>query len=283
MADSIHVFDATQENFETEVMQASFDQPILVDLWAEWCGPCKTLGPLLEKVVDSFNGAVRLAKVDVDKEQALASMFGVRSIPTVALIRDGQFVDGFAGALPESKLREFIARHAQPLDAPATAPAAPAETPEQTVARLRQEIAADPERGELKLELALALMQAGEADAAQAELDALPANLAADDRARRLRGQLDFARVLRSAPPLGELQARVAADGSDWEARDLLGVRLLIDGQAEAGLEQFLAVLKGAREWNDGLARQRLIAAFAVLDDADLVGTYRRRMSSLLF
>lgn len=283
---SPHVFDATEANFETEVINASFEQPVLVDLWATWCGPCKVLGPLLEKVVDEFHGAVRLAKVDCDKEQALAASFGVRSIPTVVLVREGQLVDAFTGALPEGEIRAFLQRHVQPRVAEEPAePAAPAvqETPEQAIARIQQEIALAPDRAELKLDLAVAQMQVGNAAAAEAELDALPANLAGDDRARRLRGQLEFARSLKDAPSEAELRARIDRDPSDLAARDLLGVRLLIGGATAAGLDQFVEVLKADRDWNEGQAKKRLIAAFSVLDDEDLVGTYRRRMSSLLF
>jgi putative thioredoxin len=211
-------------------------------------------------------------------------MFGVRSIPTVILVKDGQIADGFAGALPEGQLREFLLRHLQPLeDAAEEAALAPAETPEQAVERLRRAIAAEPDRSELKLDLALALMQAGQADAAEAELTALPANLATDARAVRLRSQLDLARALQGAPSMDELRRRVQADAADWAARDLLGVRLLLEGDAAAGLEQFLAILEKARDWNDGQAKKRLLAAFATLDDAELVGKYRRRMASLLF
>lgn len=285
VAPSPHVFDATEVNFEAEVLQASMTTPILVDLWATWCGPCKTLGPLLEKVVDEYNGAVRLAKVDCDKEQALAASFGVRSIPTVVLVSGGQLVDGFTGALPESAIREFLSRHVQPNAAPANDDAVPTvqETPEQAIARLQQELATDPDKDELRLDLAVALMQAGDADAAVAELDRLPANLAGDDRARRLRGQLEFAEALKGAPPAADLLARIERNPDDHEARDLLGVRLLIQGDTTAALEQFLAVLKADRGWNDGQAKKRLIAAFSVIDDEDLVGSYRRKMASLLF
>ncbi|MDQ7998179.1 MAG: thioredoxin [Luteibacter sp.] len=284
---SEHVFDATTAGFETDVIQASLETPILVDLWAEWCGPCKSLGPILEKLAGEFNGAFRLAKIDVDAEQQLAAMFGVRSIPTVILISGGQVVDGFAGALPEGQIREFLTKHGvQPAEAAnddVAADVAPPETAEDAINRLQQAIAAEPDRAELKLDLALALMRAGQVQPAQAELDALPANLATDARAVRLRSQLELARALEGAPPLEALRERVQTDDNDWEARDLLGVRLLIEGDSAAGLDQFLDILKRQRDWQDGQAKKRLLAAFATLDDAALVSVYRRKMASLVF
>ncbi|WP_329741008.1 thioredoxin [Dyella sp. A6] len=282
---SPHVFDVDQANFETEVIKASLEMPVLVDLWATWCEPCKTLGPMLEKLAVEYNGAFRLAKVDVDANQELAAMFGIRSVPTVILVKDGQIADGFSGALPEGQLREFLSRHVQPLEGGGNDQAddAPAETPEQAISRLQQAIATAPDQAELKLELAVALVQAGQSDAAEAELDTLPANLATDGRAVRLRSQLDLAHSLQDAPALGDLQQRVEANAEDWQARDLLGVRLLLGNDPAAGLEQFLAIFERARDWNDGAAKKRLLAAFNTLDDAELVGRYRRRMASLLF
>ncbi|HEV2539083.1 MAG TPA: thioredoxin [Frateuria sp.] len=280
-----HVFDVDTANFEADVLRASLTTPVLVDFWASWCGPCKTLGPLLEKLAAEYNGAFRLGKVDVDKNQELAAMFGVRSIPTVMLVKDGQLLDGFAGALPEGQLREFLSRHVQPLEGAAAAEPEPAEQEDaaQAINRLQQAIAAEPERAELKLDLALALMRNGQADAAEAELNALPANLATDARAVRLRSQLDLARALEGAPSLAQLRQRVQADPTDWTSHDLLGVRLLLEDDPAAGLDQFLAILEKARDWNEGQAKKRLLAAFATLDDAELVGRYRRRMASLLF
>jgi len=288
MSASAHVFDATEQNFETDVIRASLTTPVLVDFWAAWCGPCKALTPILEKVVASYAGKLKLAKVDTDAQGQLAAVFGIRSLPTVVLVKDGQMVDGFMGALPESAVREFLDRHVGAAEAvveeePATETAAPAETPEQAIARVQQEIAQAPDKAELKLDLALAYMRAGLADAALAELDTLPANLAEDAKAKRVRYQLDFARALKDAPDLATLRARLAKDPADHAARDLLGVRLVIEGDAAAGLEEFLHILQTQRDWNDGQAKKRLIAAFNTLDDAELVGAYRRRMASLLF
>ena len=285
MQEPTHVFDATEANFEADVIQASLTTPVLVDFWAAWCGPCKTLGPILEKVVASYNGAVKLAKVDTDAQMQLASVFGIRSLPTVVLVKNGQMVDGFMGALPESAVREFLERHVQPGDAAAPAEEMPAaaETPEQSIARLQQELALNPDRAEIKLDLALAYMRAGLADAAQTELDSLPANLIEDTRAKRLRNQLDFSRQLKDAPDASALRARIAKDDNDFAAHDLLGVRLLVEGETAAGLDEFLHILRAKRDWNDGQAKKRLIAAFGILDDEDLVGTYRRKMASLLF
>lgn len=282
---SPHIFDVDQANFEAEVLEASLQTPVLVDFWATWCGPCKSLGPLLEKLAVEYNGAFRLGKVDVDQNQELAGVFGIRSIPTVILVKDGQILDGFAGALPEGQLRQFLARHVQPLEGePEEELEAPAtESPEQAINRLQQEIAADPQRPELKLDLAIALAQAGHAAAAEAELNALPANLATDSRAVRLRSQLDLVRSLEGTPPMEALQQRLHANPQDWEAHDLLGVRLLLGNDPAAGLEHWLLMLEKARDWNDGQAKKRLLAAFHTLDDAELVGRYRRRMASLLF
>ncbi len=148
---------------------------------------------------------------------------------------------------------------------------------------MQQEIAAQPDKSELKLDLAIALMQAGNTESAEAELDALPANLSTDSKAKRLRSQLDLAQALKDAPDIATLQARIEKDGDDFAARDLLGVRLLLSGDAAAGLDQFLHILRVKRDFADGIAKKRLLAAFATLDDEDLVGSYRRKMASLLF
>ena len=281
-----HVFDATAARFEEEVISRSMETPVLVDFWATWCGPCKSLGPILEKLAADYHGAFVLAKVDVDKEQELAAAFQIRSVPTVMLVKGGQLVDGFPGALPEGQLREFLKHHGiEPAAAPeeAAAPeAAPPVDPHAEVMRLRKAIEAAPDQDELKLDLALALLQTGGAVEAERLLDALPANLATDDRTVKARARLGFAALLQDAPPAETLAAAIAADPGDLRARHLLGVRQLVAGDAEAGLAQFIEMLRRDRAYGDGLARKSLIDAFRVVEDEDLVGRVRRQMSALL-
>ncbi|MET0654144.1 MAG: thioredoxin [Pseudoxanthomonas sp.] len=287
MSDKAHVFDATTETFEAEVLQKSLQTPVLVDFWATWCGPCKTLVPVLEKLAGEYNGAFQLAKVDVDKEQEIAAAFQIRSVPTVFLVKAGQIVDGFPGAVPEGQLREFLKQHGiepgQAANEEAVAEALPPVDPHAEVVALRKAIETEPDKAELKLDLVLALLKTGAAVEAQTLLDALPANLATDDRAVRARSRLSFATLLKDAPPAEVLQAAIASNPDDLRARHLLGTQQLLGGKEEAALEQFLEMLRRDRAYEDGLPKKSLIDAFRVVEDQNLVGQYRRKMSSLLF
>lgn len=279
----LNVFDATAETFQRDVLEKSLTTPVLLDFWAEWCGPCKQLGPILEKLAAQYHGAFVLAKVDVDAQQQLAGYFQIRSVPTVILVKDGQLVDGFPGVMPEGQLRQFLAQHGiEPLQ-----PAEPAEvappTPAEDIARLRAEIAAKSDDDTLKLDLALALARNGDTAEAKALIDALPANLGTDERARNANVLIANAAALRDAPDRAELERRIATDPADLTARHLLGLRLLGDGDSEAALEQFLDMLARNRDFDDGLPRRALIEAFNVIADAELVSRYRRRMAALLF
>lgn len=281
-----HVFDVTQENFEAEVIQASLDTPILVDFWATWCEPCKTLGPMLEKLAAQYQGAFRLAKIDVDQHRELAGMFGIRSVPTVVLLKNGEIADGFSGALPEGQLREFLDKHVSALEAPAEPEPETEESLPARVRRLQQALSQEPERTDLKLDLADTLLKSGDIDALpaiRAMLESLPADVAEDARVMRLRTAMDFSQALTATPDDAALEQRIGQDGADWEAVDQQALRRFFGGQPEAALQQWLQMLQHARDWNEGLPRKRLLSAFSVLDDLDLVGRYRRRMASLLF
>lgn len=290
-----HVFTATAAGFEREVIHRSLQVPVLLQFWAEWCGPCKQLKPVLEKMAREYGGAFELALVDVDAEQQLAGALQIRSVPTVMLVKGGQLVDGFAQALPEGQLKAFLSQHGiEPAvklagieghdDADTGMAAAAPVDPAAEVERLRAAVAAEPGKDELKLDLAVALLRAGgSSEEARGLLDALPANLATDDRARSAQARLGFAQQLEGAPSRAALQARVDADAGDHAARHLLGLRLIVDGEAEAGFEHLIALLQADRNYADGLPRKALIDAFTVVEDAALVGRFRRRMSSILF
>jgi putative thioredoxin len=286
MADSKYVLNVTTENFETQVLQASLQHPVLVDFWAPWCGPCQSLGPILEKLADEYQGAFTVAKINTDEEQALAGQFGIRSLPTVALLHNGQVVDHFMGLQPESAIREMLNRHVQ---APSDADVEQAQTAldsgdiEQAVAVLRQKIEQDPDKPELKAELAGALLLAGELDEARRIIDALPVEVRDSDAAKTAQARLQFIDALADAPDSAGLQQRIADTPTDLEARYRLGARLLLDGQSEAALEQFLEIMKRDRGFEDDLGRKSLVAAFLLIDDAKLVTRYRQRMTSLLF
>lgn len=278
------VFDVTAAAFQRDVLERSRQSAVLLDFWAEWCGPCKALGPILEKLVESYGGSVVLARVNVDQEATLAQQFQIRSIPTVMLVKDGRIVGGFPGALPESQVRQFLTEHGvEPGEAGAADTGAAPQDPAAEVDRLRTAIAEHPNDAERQLELALALIDTGEVDEAADIIAALPANLGADQRATRAWSRIRFERILRDAPPLEALEGRVREEPEDHEARLQLGVALIAAGRAREGLEQLVELLRRDRSWRDGLPRQALVDAFQVIDDDALVREFRRRMTALLF
>lgn len=278
----------TTADFENEVIAASTQTPVLVDFWAPWCGPCRSLGPILDKLADEFAGRLKVVKVNTDEEMQLAALFGIRSLPTVMLIRDGQPVDGFMGAQPEGAIRQWLAPHlpaagetAEPVPPPTVA--TPDVPPAQLLAAARKQLAAEPDKPEHVLALIDALLANDELDEAHSRLNELPAAESESDRARRARAELDFRYAAANAPAIAELDARLQRDPDDHEARHLLGVRLLLNGDYPAALDAFLELMRRDRAWGDDLGRKRLVQAFALVPDDELVGQTRRRMSSLLF
>lgn len=280
------VFDAQIASFEQDVIIKSKDTPVLVDFWAEWCGPCKQVGPVLEKLAAEYKGAFLLAKVDVDKEQQLAGYFQIKSIPTMVLMKDGKIVDQIPGALSETQLREFLS-HYQIMPGTDAEPeaeiadAAPLD-PHQEVVRLRHALHETPEKAELKLELALALVNTQSYAEALPLFDELPANLAMDERVAKARARIDLAQQAVSAPAIEVLEAALASNADDFEARRLLALQYLVSGKAEQGLQHLLVLLRDHREHQDGMPKKLLIEAFATIEDDDLVRVYRRKMATLL-
>ena len=281
------VFDAQLASFEQDVINKSKDTPVLVDFWAEWCEPCKQVGPVLEKLAAEFNGAFVLAKVDVDKEQQLASYFQIKSIPTLMLLKDGKIVDGFPGALSETQIKEFLTHHqitTLPLLEESIEQTAEQSVvdPHQELVRLRHAALEAPTDDTLKLELALALVSTHAYTEAVQLFDALPANLAMDERIAKARARIDLAQQAENAPAIEVLETTLASNANDIEARRFLALQYLVQGKPEQGLEHLLILLRDHRAYQDGLPKKLLIEAFATIEDDDLVRNYRRKMATLL-
>jgi putative thioredoxin len=237
-----------------------------VDFWATWCGPCRALTPILEKLVAEFKGAFVLAKVDTDKEQALSNEFQIRSIPTVMLFRNGNVVTGFQGAQPEGNIRRFLAQNG--IEPGGGAVLELSADPVERLAQLRTAVAASPERDSLKLELATAVLAVGDLDEATRLLEALPATVYGDVKAVRARARLGLMR-------------RVARGEGD--TRYLAGVQSVLSGDTPAGLESLLDVLREQKHDEESPARAALVEAFQLIEDDALVREWRRRMATVLF
>lgn len=284
---SAAIADITDLDFEEKVLLASTRLPVLVDFWAPWCAPCRALTPILERIAVEFAGKLSVVKINTDEQAEIAGLFGIRSLPTVLLLKDGRPVDGFMGAQPESAVRAFLAQHLgdgvidEPVPEDDTS-AAGADI-DATIAELRAKIAAEPDSAELKLELAEALAAAGFDGDIATILDALPPELADGDRAKRLQSRLGFVAAVADAPALEALRNRIASADDDLRARHQLGARLLLSGDREAALEQFLEIMRRDRKFDSDLGRRALIDALKLVDDADLAAATRRKMAALIF
>lgn len=293
------MIDVTIENFEQEVIAASLQQPVLVDFWAPWCGPCKALGPILEKLEIAYGGGFKLVKINSDEEQQLAGAFGIRSIPTVILLKNGQPVDGFQGALPEGKVREFLDKHVQALAAEEEEEPLPEEaadpSPEGQLERLQHAVATDPANDEARFAYVKALLLAGREPDARRAFEPV-ANRAGVvrrfDALARWFDALDFAQ---GHPGVEGLDAKIAADRRDFQAR-FDRARLLVAQQHwTAAMDELLEILMRDKAWSEDLARKAYIAILEIIEppkpqvaegqippDDPTVATYRRRLSSVV-
>ncbi|MCC5860477.1 MAG: thioredoxin [Gammaproteobacteria bacterium] len=273
----------TAETFAQEVVQRSMEVPVLVDFWADWCAPCKTLSPILDRLAADYAGVLDVVKVNVDEEQMIAQQLGIRSLPTVKLISQGRIVDEFVGAQPEAQIREMLARHLPDAAAPGMGAEAEAEPAEERLARLEAAHQAKPDDAETSLELAEVLAMHGDTTRASDLLASLPVDAQTKDGAERVRAYVLFADALQDAPERAALEARLTETPDDHRARHQLAARLFSEGEHEAALEQLLELLARDRSFDDAIARRSLVAAFNILGStSELTGRYRRRMSSVL-
>ncbi len=286
MSESPYVFEVTQHNFAAVVVENSQRAPVLVDFWADWCQPCKTLTPILTKLAQEYRGGFILAKINADAEQALAGHFQVRSLPTVMVVWQGQIVDQLVGVQPESTYREAIDRYRTSPDELIMEQVDllwQRGRQQQAVELLREALKQEPDNVELKVALADKLLQLDRGEDARALLESLPAEERDRQPASGLLARLRFADLAQGAPDLAALEAKVRADPADSAARRQLAARYVLAGAYEAALEQFMDLMRRDPQFEDEAGRKGLIAIFEMLgNEHPLVITYRRRMFSLL-
>jgi putative thioredoxin len=288
--------DVTTQTFAVDVLEASVETPIIVDFWAPWCGPCKQLGPLLEKVVKTANNAVRLVKIDIDKCPEIAQQLRVQSIPAVFAFFGGRPVDGFVGVVPESQIKTFVERIVavaggsigpSPIDqaleqAAAALEAGDAATAGQHYAEI---LKVEPDHPGANAGLAHYYIASSQSEKARTHIDALPPEVAKHAEIGAVRATLDLAQEAnKTRGEVPELQARIAENANDHQARFDLALALYAAQQIEAAIDELLALVERDRNWNDEAARKQLLKIFEALGHSDPITVEaRRRLSSLLF
>ncbi|WP_299966551.1 thioredoxin [uncultured Roseobacter sp.] len=287
--------DTTEASFMADVVEVSQTTPVIVDFWAPWCGPCKTLGPQLEDAVRGAKGAVKMVKINVDEAQMIAGQLQIQSIPTVYAFHKGQPIDGFQGAVPQSEIKAFIDRVVKaaggeaPGDGLADAVAAAEEMlAEGAVTDAAQTFAAvlgeDPNHAAAYGGMVRAHIALGDLDQAEAILNGAPAEISAAPELEAAHAQLELARQAQDAGPVGELKAAVTANPDDHQSRFDLALALHANGDVEGAVDELLILFGRDRDWNDGAAKTQLFTIFDALKPNDPVMLNgRRKLSSMIF
>lgn len=285
--------DTTTQSFVRDVIEESKHQPVLIDFWAQWCGPCKQLTPILEKAVRAANGKVKLVKMNIDEHPSIPGQMGIQSIPAVIAFVDGRPADGFMGAVPESQVNAFIEKltAGMPGSAPTAAEllqeaeAVLAEGDVQTAASIYAEVLrADGSNIPAIAGLARCYMQTGATEQAKKTLALVPEAKREDASVKAVQAMIDLAEQAESLGPIAELEQKVAADPLDHQARFDLAIALNAAGRREDATVHLLDIVKRDRKWNDDGARKQLVQFFEAwgpTDDATVEG--RKRLSTILF
>ncbi len=275
------VFDVTIEDFPELVLQQSQSTLVLIDFWAPWCGPCKTLTPILEGLVKQYDGAVVLAKINIDEEQHIAAQFQVRSVPTVFVMKDGNVVDGFMGVQPENAIKTMLSKHVElpgedQLDAIDTLIAQ--NRIDDAVAALKQE---DSDEGRIRL--AKLYLNLGSYEDAKELLGAVGKSEHGSPEYKSAIATLHFQEIAQNSPSQRDLLEAIENNPKDWNSRYQLAAFLLINGMLEQALAHLMQIVKSDRSFNDDAGRKGLIMAFDVIgSENELVGKYRRLLAITL-
>jgi putative thioredoxin len=287
--------DTSEATFMADVVDASAEVPIIVDFWAPWCGPCKTLGPMLENAVTAAKGAVKMVKLNADEAQGIAGQLQIQSLPTVFAFYKGQPIDGFQGAQPESEVKAFVDRVIEKSggEAPGAGLAEAVEAAEsmleegaavdaaQTFAAILEE---EPENAAAYGGLVRAHIALDDLENAEAILNGAPAEISTTPELEAAHAQLDLAKQAADAGPVAELTATVDAEPDNHQARFDLALALHANAQIEEAVDQLLELFRRDREWNDGAAKTQLFTVFDALKPNDpIVLNGRRKLSSLIF